>query len=89
MKQFDEVNKNYKEGFSTDIESFSLPPGLDENVVRSISSMKNEPKWLLDFRLKAFAHWQNSIEPTWSALEYTPTDDQSISYYSAPEKFNK
>ena len=89
MKQFDEVNQNYKEGFSTEIESFSLPPGLDESVVRSISSMKNEPEWLLDFRLKAFAHWQNSIEPTWSALEYTPIDYQSISYYSAPKKFNK
>jgi len=89
MKQFDEVNKNYKEGFSTDIESFSLPPGLDEDVVRSISGMKNEPEWLLDFRLKAFTHWQNSTEPTWSALEYTPIDYQSISYYSAPEKFNK
>ena len=89
MKQFDEVNKNYKEGFSTDIESFSLPPGLDEDVVISISGMKNEPEWLLDFRLKAFTHWQNSIEPTWSALEYTPIDYQSISYYSAPEKFNK
>jgi Fe-S cluster assembly protein SufB len=89
MKQFDDVNQTYKEGFSTDIESFSLPPGLDEDVVRSISGMKNEPEWLLDFRLKAFAHWQNSIEPTWSALEYTPIDYQSISYYSAPEKFNK
>ena len=89
MKQFDDVNQTYKEGFSTDIESFSLPPGLDEDVVRSISGMKNEPEWLLDFRLKAFAHWQNSIEPTWSALEYTPIDYQSISYYSAPKKFNK
>ena len=89
MKQFDEVNQNYKEGFSTEIDSFSLPPGLDENVVKSISSMKKEPEWLLDFRLKAFAHWKNSVEPTWAELDYKPIDYQSISYYSAPKKFNK
>ena len=89
MKEYKDVNKEYKEGFSTDVETFSLPPGLDEDVVRTISSMKNEPKWLLDFRLKAFAHWKNSVEPTWAELDYKPIDYQSISYYSAPKKFNK
>jgi Fe-S cluster assembly protein SufB len=89
MKQIDDLTKNYEQGFSTDVESFSLPPGLDEGVVRSISKMKNEPEWLLEYRLKAFAHWKKSVEPTWSALEYTPIDYQSISYYSAPKKFNK
>jgi Fe-S cluster assembly protein SufB len=89
MKQIDDLTKNYEQGFSTDVDSFSLPPGLDEGVVRSISKMKNEPEWLLEYRLKAFAHWKKSVEPTWSALEYTPIDYQSISYYSAPKKFNK
>ena len=89
MKQIDDLTKNYEQGFSTDVDSFSLPPGLDEGVVTSISKMKNEPEWLLEYRLKAFAHWKKSVEPTWSALEYTPIDYQSISYYSAPKKFNK
>ena len=89
MKEFEDLNKTYKEGFSTDVDSFSLPPGLDEGVVKSISSMKNEPEWLLDFRLKAFEHWKNSVEPTWAELDYKPIDYQSISYYSAPKKFSK
>ena len=88
MKEFEDLNKTYKEGFSTDVDSFSLPPGLDEGVVKSISSMKNEPEWLLDFRLKAFEHWKNSVEPTWAELDYKPIDYQSISYYSAPKKFS-
>ena len=89
MKQIDDLTKNDSTGFSTDIESFSLPPGLDEGTVKAISDMKNEPEWLLKFRLKAFAHWKKSVEPTWSALDYIPIDYQSISYYSAPKKFNK
>ena len=89
MKAFEDLNKTYKDGFSTDVETFSLPPGLDESVVKHISQMKNEPEWLLDFRLKAFEHWKNSTEPTWSELEYKPIDYQSISYYSAPKKFTK
>jgi len=89
MKQIDDLTNNYEQGFSTNVESFSLPPGLDEGVVTSISKMKNEPEWLLEYRLKAFAHWKKSVEPTWSELEYTPIDYQSISYYSAPKKFNK
>ena len=60
MKEYEDINKTYKEGFSTDIESFSLPIGLDEGTVKSISKMKNEPEWLLEFRLKAFAHWKSS-----------------------------
>lgn len=89
MKEFEDLNKTYKDGFNTDIDTFSLPPGLDEDVVKKISSMKNEPEWLLDFRLKAFDHWKNSTEPTWSELDYKPIDYQSISYYSAPKKFKK
>ena len=89
MKEFEDLNKTYKDGFSTEIDTFSLPPGLDESVVKHISKMKNEPEWLLDFRLKAFEHWKNSTEPTWSELDYKPIDYQSISYYSAPKKFNK
>ena len=89
MKEYSDINKTYKEGFSTDIESVSLPPGLDEGVVKYISEMKNEPEWLLEYRLKAFEHWKNSTEPTWSVLDYKQIDYQSISYYSAPKKFTK
>lgn len=89
MKEYEEINKTYKDGFSTDIESFSLPIGLDEGTVKSISEMKNEPQWLLDYRLKAFEHWKNCSEPQWSALNYKPIDYQSISYYSAPKTFTK
>ena len=89
MKEYEEINKTYKDGFSTDIESFSLPIGLDEGTVKSISEMKNEPQWLLDYRLKAFEHWKNCSEPQWSELNYKPIDYQSISYYSAPKTFTK
>ena len=89
MKEYEDINKTYKDGFSTDIESFSLPIGLDEGTVKSISQMKNEPEWLLEYRLKAFEHWKNCSEPQWSELNYKPIDYQSISYYSAPKTFTK
>src|ERR1700736_2240033 len=76
--------QKYRHGFITDIESDSLPPGLDEGVVAAISRKKNEPQFLLDWRLKAFRHWQTMQEPTWGHVHYKPIDYQDISYYSAP-----
>ncbi|HMK85153.1 MAG TPA: Fe-S cluster assembly protein SufB [Steroidobacteraceae bacterium] len=78
------LGKKYRHGFVTDIESDSLPPGLDEGVVRAISQKKREPKFLLDWRLKALRRWQKMREPTWAQVRYNPIDYQDISYYSAP-----
>ena len=78
------VGQKYRHGFVTDIESDSLPPGLDEGVVATISKKKHEPQFLLDWRLKAFRHWQTMQEPTWAHVHYKPIDYQDISYYSAP-----
>ncbi|MDR0794547.1 MAG: Fe-S cluster assembly protein SufB [Tannerella sp.] len=83
----DEVtNRDYKYGFSTDIETEMFRRGLDEDIVRSISSKKNEPAWLLDFRLKAFRHWQNMTMPTWAHLTIPPIDYQNVIYFAAPKK---
>ena len=78
------VEQEYKWGFYTDVETDTLPPGLDEDVVRHVSAKKNEPEWLLDWRLKAFRHWQTMEEPQWPHVKYEPIDYQAISYYSAP-----
>jgi len=79
------VNKEYKYGFVTDIESDVAPKGLHEDVIRLISAKKQEPEWLLEWRLKAFRGWQKMTEPHhWPNVTYTPVDYQSISYYSAP-----
>lgn len=78
-------SQEYKYGFTTDIESDTLPPGLDEDVVRKISAIKNEPDWLLQWRLKAYRHWLTMTEPNWHNVHYTPIDYQKISYYSAPK----
>ena len=80
------ATREYKYGFVTDIESETLPPGLNEDVVRAISAKKKEPEWLLEFRLKAFRAWQNMTEPTWHNVHYATIDYQAISYYSAPKK---
>jgi len=80
------VDRKYEAGFVTDIESDTLPPGLNEDVVRHISAIKGEPDWLLDWRLAAFAHWKTMTEPHWAHVKYTPVDYQAISYYSAPKK---
>ena len=80
------ANRSYQHGFVTDIESDSLPPGLDENVVRAISRIKKEPQFLTDWRLKALRHWLTLKEPSWAHVRYTPIDYQSISYYSAPKQ---
>jgi len=79
-------NQEYKYGFTTDIESEVIPVGLNEDVVRLISSKKEEPQWLLDFRLKAFAHWKTMAEKKWGHVDYPEIDFQSISYYAAPKE---
>ncbi|MDO4727115.1 MAG: Fe-S cluster assembly protein SufB [Porphyromonadaceae bacterium] len=76
----------YKYGFSTDVETEIIPIGLNEDVVRLISKKKNEPQWLLDYRLKAFAHWEKSTMPTWAKLNIPEIDYQAISYYADPRK---
>ena len=80
-----ETSGPYKAGFVTDIESESVPPGLNEDVVRLISEKKSEPEWLLEWRLKAFRHWLTMKEPTWQNVHYPPIDYQAIVYYSAPK----
>ncbi|QNI03401.1 Fe-S cluster assembly protein SufB [Halomonas sp. SH5A2] len=80
------VRRDYKEGFVTDIESDTLPPGLDENTIAFISNKKGEPEWMLEWRLDAFRQWQKMKEPSWAHLNYPPIDYQSISYFSAPKR---
>jgi Fe-S cluster assembly protein SufB len=75
----------YQAGFSTDIESDTVPPGLNEDVIRLISARKNEPEFMLAWRLKAFRHWLTLQEPGWAHVNHPPIDFQSISYYSAPK----
>ncbi|MCP4290232.1 MAG: Fe-S cluster assembly protein SufB [bacterium] len=77
--------EQYKWGFVTDIESDTLPPGINEEVIRFISAKKNEPEWLLEWRLKAFNIWQNMEEPNWQKVDFPAIDYQAISYYSAPK----
>ena len=80
-----EQTDEYKWGFVTDIESDTLPPGLNEDVVKAISAKKNEPDWLLQWRLEAYRNWLTMTEPNWQNLEYNKIDFQAISYYSAPK----
>jgi|TARA_R110000787_G_scaffold270093_1_gene377034 Fe-S cluster assembly protein SufB len=80
------TQKEYKAGFYTDIESDSLPPGLNEDVVRQISLIKGEPEFMLEWRLKAFRHWLTMETPEWAHVHYPEIDYQSVSYYSAPKK---
>ena len=80
------VKQEYKYGFVTDVESESAPPGLNEDIVRLISSKKDEPAFLLEWRLKAFRHWQTMKEPAWPHVHYPPIDYQKSVYYSAPKK---
>ena len=79
-------DSTYKYGFTTDVESDTFAKGLDEDVVRAISKKKNEPQFMLDFRLKAFAKWKTMKEPEWPNVHYPPIDFQNISYYSAPKQ---
>jgi Fe-S cluster assembly protein SufB len=81
-----ELQREYKYGFETDIESDDLPPGLDAGVIRAISEKKEEPAWMLEWRLKAYAHWLKLREPHhWANITYTPIDYEALSYYSAPK----
>ena len=81
------TNREYKYGFVTDIETETIPKGLSEDTVRLISSKKNEPEWLLEFRLKAFRQWLKMTEPNyWANFDYPRIDFQNISYYSAPKQ---
>lgn len=80
------ANKEYAYGFVTNIESELAPKGLNEGIVRFISAKKNEPEWLLDWRLEAFRTWQKMAEPTWALLKYPEIDFQDAHYYSAPKK---
>ena len=80
------IAEEYKYGFETNVEQDTFPPGLDEEVIKRLSEIKNEPKWLLNWRLKAYRHWLKMKEPTWSKVQYDPIDYQAISYYSAPRK---
>lgn len=85
-KLLDEVtNKEYEFGFTTDIETDKAPPGLNEDIIRLISSKKNEPEWLLDWRLDALKIWQEMTEPDWAHVQYKKPDFQAISYYAAPK----
>jgi Fe-S cluster assembly protein SufB len=80
------ANREYKWGFVSDIEAESAPPGLNEDIVRFISARKGEPQWMLDWRLKAFRHWQTMTEPHhWAKIKYPPIDYQDHIYYSAPK----
>ena len=81
----DLVPSEYSAGFVTEIESETLPPGLDESVVRFISGKKREPQWLTDWRLQAYAAWRAMTPPTWAHVHFSPVDFESISYYSAPK----
>ena len=83
------VNQPYKHGFVTDIESDVVAKGLNEDVIRLISTKKNEPEWLLEFRLTAYRHWLTMTEPAWPNVKYPKIDFQSISYYSAPKSKKK
>jgi Fe-S cluster assembly protein SufB len=79
------IKEDYKYGFSTDIETEDFPKGINEEIVRLISAKKNEPQWLLDFRLKAFAHWKKITPPKWARLEMPEINFQDIYYYSKPK----
>ncbi len=85
----DVTRQEYKHGFVTDIEADTLPPGLSEDVIRAISAKKDEPAFMLDWRLTAFRQWLTMKEPTWQNVQYSPIDYQSISYYAAPKTKNR
>ena len=90
VKKIEELaNQEYKYGFTTDIESYSLPKGLSEDIIRQISEIKDEPEFMLEWRLKAYRHWLTMKEPHWPNVKYPEIDYQEIIYYSAPKKQQK
>lgn len=80
-----DIKTEYKHGFVTDIEVETIRRGLDEDIIRLISAKKQEPDWLLEYRLKAFRHWLTMTEPHWAKADYAPIDYQALYYYSAPK----
>ena len=84
----DFINQNYQHGFVTDVEQDIFPCGLNEDVVRKISAKKNEPEFMLEWRLKAFRHWLTMHEPTWAHVHFPKIDYQAISYFAAPKNKN-
>ncbi len=80
------LEREYEHGFVTDIEAETFAPGLNEEIIRRLSAIKNEPEFLLQWRLRAFQHWQTMPHPEWSSVCYPPIDYQSLSYYSAPKR---
>ena len=80
------TSSEYQYGFTTDIKEYRIPNGLNEETVKMISNIKNEPKWLLDWRLKAYKNWMKMSEPKWPNLYYPKIDFQDLCYYSAPKK---
>ena len=90
MTDYNKIKSNqYTAGFETIVDSDDFEPGLNEDVVKKLSAIKNEPEWVTEFRLKAFAHLQTIKEPTWAHVSYAPIDYQALSYYSAPKFRNK
>jgi len=83
------IKKEYAAGFHTTIDSETLPPGLNEDVIRFISAKKNEPEWLLEWRLKAYQAWLEMSEPEWAHVKYEDIDFQAVSYYSAPKSMDE
>ncbi|MDO7673141.1 MAG: Fe-S cluster assembly protein SufB, partial [Reinekea forsetii] len=83
------LKSEYSAGFVTDVESMTIPAGLDEDVVRLISAKKNEPEWLLEWRLKAFRAWIEMDEPDWAHVTYPKPDFQALSYYSSPKSMEE
>ena len=89
IEQVNLATSKYKYGFSTDLEVDKAPKGLDENIIKLISSKKDEPEWMLDWRLKAFEIWKKMKEPEWAKVNYSKIDYQDIYYYSAPKNTEK
>ncbi|XVJ52148.1 MAG: Fe-S cluster assembly protein SufB [Vampirovibrio sp.] len=85
----DVIHDDYKYGFTTDMPMDTFAKGLNEGVIRAISAKKNEPTWMLEFRLNAYQHWLNMKEPQWADIQYDPIDYQDITYYSAPKDIEK
>ena len=88
-EQYEELfDQDYRAGFSTDVDAETLPPGLSEEVIRFISAKKNEPEWVLEWRLKAYHAWLEMDDPKWAHVDYPDIDFQEVSYYSAPKSLD-
>src|SRR5262252_3021512 len=91
-KNFSEIevlSREYPYGFVTEIDEDSVPAGLNEQIIRLISAKKNEPEWMLEWRLRAYRQWLRMKEPTWANVHYPPIDYEAIRYYSAPKGVSK